>query len=134
MQFTWNERIYKHDVSPYIVDSVEGKSSLHQRAYSIVKQLFKFEPVLQELPCFGTRLHLDLFLPSKRLGIECQGRQHYECNSFFHKSKTEFVRGTVNDKLKKLWCEQNDIILICLDYRESDDEWTRRIIEGATAG
>ena len=128
MQFNWNGRTYNHDISQYKVSSVDGKSSLHVRAYNILRALFKFDTICQEVPAYGTRSFIDLYLPNKRLAIECQGQQHYEQNNFFHKSKTDFIHGQVKDKVKKSWCEANDITLVCLDYRETDEQWTRAVL------
>lgn len=131
MKFTWEGREHKTSLTGYEVDPnfLDSKSSLHQRAYALLKSLYPFDIILQEVPCFGTRLHIDLFVPTRKLAVECQGEQH-SVQGFFHKNKYDFLKGQSRDKTKVAWCKANSIELICLDYTEDDTEWRRRLLGG----
>lgn len=59
--------------------------------------------------------------------IECQGQQHYEPIKHFGGQK-RFETTQLNDKIKKEYCETNNIILICLPYTLSKDEMQEIIL------
>ncbi|MDO5403311.1 MAG: hypothetical protein Q4F11_07715, partial [Eubacteriales bacterium] len=60
---------------------------------------------------------LDVFIPSKNIGVEYQGLQHYEPNDFFG-GKSNFLLQVERDKLKKQLCVQNNVLLIEWRYDE----------------
>lgn len=110
-------------------DKLEGKSSLHKRAYVLLKELFPSDPIFQEvyLPGAGPSLYLDLFLNRRLLAVECQGKQHFEQVSFFQKNRLEFAKSKFRDTVKRSWCELNNITLVELPYDEDDDQWRSRL-------
>lgn len=59
--------------------------------------------------------HLDIFIPSLNVGIEYQGKQHYEPIDFFG-GEGGFQKRKQLDKSKKLLAEANGIILIEWPY------------------
>lgn len=59
--------------------------------------------------------HLDIFIPSIKVGIEYQGKQHYEPVDFFG-GEGGFLKQKQLDKSKKLLAEANGIILIEWSY------------------
>lgn len=65
-------------------------------------------------------------LGEKRFCIECQGQQHYIPVDHFG-GKERFKTLVLNDNIKKQFCENNNITLICLPYTLSNDE-ARRIL------
>lgn len=116
--------------------NIKAKSSkLHQRARSLLKELFPFESIIEELPLLGSKttankqLYGDFFLPHKKYLIEIQGEQHEKYNSFFYDNKLDFLKAKARDSIKADWCKINEIILIKLSYNESDEEWKARIGE-----
>lgn len=106
-----------------------GCSNLHLQARKLLKEIFPFEQILEEVPLPSTRLFADFFIPSKSLIIEVNGEQHYKFNSFYHKDSLTFYKGQKRDRIKEEWCNLNGIQLIVLPYKEDENEWRKRIIE-----
>lgn len=105
------------------------KSSYHQKAYEIIKQLYPLYTVYEETKLCGTKndLYLDMFIPSLGIGIEIQGVQHYKFVPHFHENIIGFSRAKARDQEKALWCEINDIKLIELIYNETEEEWKTKL-------
>jgi len=99
----------------------EGRGKFQSLVGEKLAEMFPGYYVLEEFPCVGEGLHLDFFLPIKRLAVEVQGSQHYKFNPFFHKDKASFVRQQTNDKRKTKWCELNEIRLVKIDCGESEE-------------
>jgi hypothetical protein len=108
-------------------------SDLHKRARKLLKTIFKFDTVFEEVQLPGSKtpkngtLYIDFFIPTQFLAVEVQGQQHTEYTPFFHKNKAEFVRSQVRDNIKREWCELNSFTLIELPYDETDEQWRERI-------
>lgn len=81
--------------------------------------------------CLGG-LELDFYLPEVKLGIECQGRQHYKPISFFG-GEEGFKKTTERDCLKDELCKENNIKLIFFTNENVQKERTynncKKIIE-----
>ncbi len=123
-----DNREYTIDANRYKSQSDDlNKSSLHLRTRDLLKTVYPYDMLLEELPLPSTRLFADFFVPMKRVMVEVQGEQHYRFNPFFHKDATTFADSLSRDKLKAQWCLVNNIVLIELPYNESDDEWRIRI-------
>jgi hypothetical protein len=60
----------------------------------------------------------DVYIPSKKLLIEYNGRQHYERVRFFHKTESEFKRQQFRDKAKEALAIVNNHRLIVFKYDE----------------
>jgi very-short-patch-repair endonuclease len=65
-------------------------------------------------------LPFDFYIPSKRMCIEFEGKQHYEPLSFFGGIES-FEKLKKNDKIKNDYCEDNYINLIRIKYSEIDN-------------
>lgn len=63
-------------------------------------------------------LEIDCFNEELKLGVEYNGRQHYEYVPFFHTSKEAFYNQKYRDKLKGIYCKENGITLIEIPYTE----------------
>ena len=131
-----NGKEYVWNLTGYDVfnDDTRKRSKYHIRARTILKEIYNSYRILEEVKLPGSTalhrksvLYLDFYIPSIRLGVEVHGQQHYEYNSFFHRSKGDFIKGQVRDDDKINWCELNGIELITLKFSESDDEWRQRI-------
>lgn len=61
-------------------------------------------------------MEIDCFDEELRLGIEVQGRQHYEFVPYFHKTKADFQNQQYRDELKRRMCKDNRIVLIEVPY------------------
>lgn len=107
----------------------ENQSGLHKRAKLLIKKLFPFYSLHEEVLLVGVsvKLYLDIYINSLRLAFEIQGAQHYTYNSFFYSSAKDFRQAKARDKMKKEWCELNNIDLVELPYNETEIEWTARI-------
>jgi len=104
-------------------------SKLHQHARDILKEIFPFEQILEEVKLPGSSsppLWADFFIPGPRLIIEVHGEQHYKFNNFHFKNKMEFFKAKARDNKKIEWCELNDIEVISLSYKEKD-QWKKQI-------
>ena len=99
----------------------EGRGKFQSIVGETLAEMFPGYYVLEEFPCVGDGLHLDFFLPTKRLAVEVQGSQHYKFTPFFHKDKAAFIRQQSNDKRKALWCELNEIRLVKINCGESEE-------------
>lgn len=75
--------------------------------------------IYTEVPCFGTKMRLDFFLPELRLCVEWDGEQHKEFNPFFHGTKKRFLAQKNRDVKKEEWCEVNGFRII----RVNDDNF-----------
>jgi hypothetical protein len=67
-------------------------------------------------PKFLNGLELDGYNEGMKLGIEYNGRQHYENIDYFHRSEKDFESQKERDHIKKELCKQNGIYLIIIPY------------------
>ena len=59
---------------------------------------------------------LDFYIPSKKIAIECQGKQHFEPTKYWGGEET-FAKINERDKRKRELCNENDIkIIYYVDY------------------
>ena len=65
-------------------------------------------------------LPFDFYIPSLRICIEFDGKQHYEPMSFFGGVES-FNKLKTNDKIKNDYCEENYINLIRIKYDQIDN-------------
>ena len=128
-----DNREYSWNFGKYSTPS-SNPSSLHLRARLLLKTMFPYDVVGEELVIPGIKteinnrpLLLDFYIHSIRLALEIQGRQHSEFVSFFHGNKLEFFRSKRLDNLKRQWCVINHITIIELPHDFSDLEWENRI-------
>ena len=123
-----NGREYNLDLKKYLRNDREKVSNNHAQARELIHDLFRGYSIMEEVKLPGSRnpakksvLFLDFLIPNARIGIEVQGRQHYEFVPFFHKNKDGFFEARARDVAKAEWCEINDISLIKLKYNELDN-------------
>lgn len=111
-------------------------SKLHRRARNLLKKIFPFEIIHEEVVLPGSKtsrrsrvLRSDFYIPRENLMIEVQGSQHYQYSSRFHNTKMDFLDAQARDRDKRMWCELNHIQLIELPFNENNKDWTDRINE-----
>lgn len=124
---------YAISLTAYIADNEPDKhSNLHNRAKKLIHELFPLEPLCEEVGLPGSfGLTVDLYLPRRKLMVECQGEQHYKFNSFFYKGKLDFYKKAFrNDQRKRDWCSVNSIRLVELAFNEGVDEWRMKLLTG----
>lgn len=105
---------------------MDGKSSLHLRARSILKNLYPTMQILEEIAIplrKSETLYLDFYLPLIKKCIETHGEQHYHFTPHYHTNRLAFLKSQKRDRDKKLWCEINGITYIELPYNQTDKEW-----------
>lgn len=131
-----NGKEYVWNLSGYDVfnDDQRKRSKYHIRARGLLKELFSSYRILEEVKLPGSTalnrksvLYVDFYIPTINLAIEVHGEQHYEYNPFFHKSKADFLKAKARDEDKIEWCKLNNIRIVVLDYRKTDDEWRTEI-------
>lgn len=76
-------------------------------------------------PSWLTPQHLDIFVPSKNLAFEYQGKQHYEAIDFFG-GEASFEKIKQLDALKMQKCKSNEVILI---HWRHDEPITNEILD-----
>jgi very-short-patch-repair endonuclease len=75
-----------------------------------------------------SRLELDFYLPEYNVGVECQGKQHFESIEYFGgQEKLEYIQN--NDILKKQLCEEHGVKLFYINYNDNVEEKLKEIIE-----
>lgn len=117
----------------YLIDW-DGKSlSQFQRGVKQFLRRYWDKPgmvVYEEFRVAGTRMHLDFYNGTKRIAVECDGRQHTQYNAHYHKrSFSVYQMQLERDDSKEKWCEMNGITLIRIHEDEANDlsaEWLRK--------
>ena len=83
---------------------------LFMMAYLEVKGIkYEYQKVFKGLP----NRRFDFYLPESNTTIETHGLQHYDKNSVW------FSKTKIQDKEKKLWCENNNILFEEIDCSKS---------------
>lgn len=66
-------------------------------------------------------LPFDFYLPQHNICIEYNGRQHYEPTDFFGGEDAFKIRQQ-HDDIKKNYCQNNNIDLLCISYQQNIEE------------
>lgn len=64
-------------------------------------------------------LFVDRMLPTRKIAIEVDGRQHDEYIQHFHKDSDGFQASKARDQLKNSWLEANGYVVIRIAYNEN---------------
>ena len=81
------------------------------------KKFYKIRPdFLRNNITGGNNLEIDCYNDSLKLGVEYNGRQHYDFVPFFHKNKETFYNQKYRDDMKRRLCKENNITLIEVPY------------------
>lgn len=107
---------------------IRCRSSYHLLAREVIKECFT-DPLYEEVHVPGENFYLDFFIPSRKIVVEVHGEQHYEFNSFFHKTKLDFLKQKTSDKNKRSFCEYNGFSYVEFPYNESKEQWTKRLLD-----
>lgn len=101
-----------------------GKTSKYEEIVCDILDKIK-EPYIREYifaDCKNTYpLRFDFYLPNRNICIECNGQQHYHPVDFFG-GETRHKTVLHNDAIKKQYCNNNKIVLVCLPYTLSEQE------------
>jgi hypothetical protein len=125
-EYSWNLKQSSHED--------HNRSGLHLRARFLLKSIFPFDLIYEEIALPGTEikgknsvLFCDFYIPLRSLMVEVNGAQHSQYTPFFHGTKLEFARARTRDKIKKQWCELNGITLVEFEHNEKDEQWKTKI-------
>lgn len=66
----------------------------------------------------GSLLEYDIYIPSKRLLIEYNGRQHYHHTRLFHRSRAAFLAQQRRDRRKERLAKKNGYKFLVFRYDE----------------
>ena len=97
-----------------------------------LREIFPHTSILEQFPCFGTRLKLDFLIltAAYRLAFEFDGEQHSKYVPHFHKNKMGWAAQQLRDVRKTKWCEVNSIQMIRMTT--INDELLREMIREQT--
>lgn len=131
-----NGRTYNLNLNDYIVaKNDERKRSMpHMQARELLQESFKGYTIYEEVKLPGSTkpskksvLFLDFFISNINIAVEVHGVQHYVYSPFFHKTVAGYYESMRRDKIKKEWCDINNIELIVLDTREHISVWREQL-------
>jgi hypothetical protein len=63
-------------------------------------------------------MEIDCYNADLKLGVEYNGRQHYEYVPFFHATRESFHNQAYRDRFKKMYCAEQGVELIVIPYTE----------------
>ena len=115
-----NGKIIRLRLSGKRIDYEPSKSEFQTKIKHKLITQYPNDLIFEEVYIPGENLILDFFIPSLKLVIECQGKQHYEYISFFHKTKRDFYRHQDRDLKKRAWCQLNNFKLIEILYESTE--------------
>jgi hypothetical protein len=75
-------------------------------------------------PQWLKKLELDFYLPNFKIGIECQGLQHFEPVKHFG-GEEKFFKQLKNDLEKKQLCEENNVKLLFFSHLKKENIITK---------
>lgn len=91
--------------------------------YNLIETAFPKEEIIRHAsPKWLGRQHLDIYFPKLNIGIEYQGKQHYEPVDFFG-GKEGFEKNKERDERKRKLCKKHKCILIEVSSEEFDKDF-----------
>lgn len=124
----------EYDWKPRSSDCLDNKSALHNNVKKILREVFPFDIIMEEVELVGSRdwkgkkaLTADFYIPNRKMIVEAHGEQHYSFNSFFYKNKLEFAKAKKRDSDKQEWCLKNNIEYVALSYKDKPTAWRNQI-------
>ena len=117
--YLWDK---KYKIFRKKLNALGTKYKTQHLLYEICKSLYgtAFEEVAFP-QCYskkGALLRFDIYIPSKRVLIEYQGRCHDTYIKFFHKTKKEFKNAQLRDLRKKAFCSKFNYVFLEFTYKE----------------
>jgi len=131
-----NGRTYTVYVRDYkVVKARDGRgkrSSYHKRARGLLGRMYKGYTVLEEMKIQGAHtstLFLDFFIPTLSIAVEVHGEQHYKFIPHFHRNRVGYRDSLKRDRLKREWCELNELDLVTLKFSDDTKHWRKQLEE-----
>ena len=97
------------------IDWDRSISKPQKRVKDIVKPIWCFQDVHEELYIPNSKLRIDLINFTTSTVIEVSPKQHDTYNDFFHKDRQTFLRSLERDFKKIEWCKMNEFQYIEID-------------------
>lgn len=99
-------------------------SKLQELAYSVIKELYPVDIILEEFIVPGSQMRLDFFMPNRKMIVEANGDQHYENTPFFHGGihSGKYAGSKIRDRAKHEWAESNGFRLIEIYTSDTADD------------
>jgi len=105
---------------------ISNKSSGHVMIRNILIEMFTQDGFIEEMkfewlvnPKTNRQMRMDFYIPSINTCIEYQGMQHYKHTHWFHKDDYAFEQSIYRDNIKKQLCEENNVRLVYITYKDS---------------
>lgn len=107
---SYRQHIYNREGCPFCtsLSKLEGEIYLFLESHNVEFEIHKRIDWL----CIGkNKLTIDFYLPKYNIGIECQGRQHFEIVELFG-GEEEFRKVLFRDNIKRELCKLNNLQLL----------------------
>lgn len=121
---SWSDT-YFYDPTPMTVHknkrSFPTESAGEKEARAVLERIFK-RPFVKKRPLFlmneitGKPLEIDCMNDELKLGVEYNGRQHYQFVPGMHKNYDAFRNQQYRDDIKRRLCKENGYTLIEIPY------------------
>lgn len=107
------ENMLRQDMGiPWVGQGWRNETELY---YKVQKFLRNYEVIQHYKSEWLGRQHLDIYIPELRLGIEYQGKQHFEPVAYFGGDEA-FIENQKRDAAKKEKCSQANVTLLEVHY------------------
>lgn len=104
-------------------------SQLHINAIHFLREIYPAAQLIEEVYIPGEDLYIDIYIPSMKTAVECQGAQHEKYNKFFHGPNLKgFKKSLDRDQRKRDWCELNGIRIVYFYPDESEEQWKAKML------
>ena len=97
---------------------------IFNKPFRKIRPSFLFNDAIRD----GRNLELDMYNEELRIGLEYNGRQHYEYIPYFHRNRATFQNQQYRDYIKKQLCKKNNRFLITVPYYIKFDELESYIV------
>lgn len=102
--------------SAYHLSEIE-LTKIIERYYGFEDVVTAFHPLWARTKK-GVLLEYDIFIKSRKILVEYNGKQHYDYPNYFHKTQKEFTDQQKRDKRKTLLAKKHGYKLIVFNYME----------------
>jgi very-short-patch-repair endonuclease len=73
----------------------------------------------------GQKLFFDFHIKKLNVVVEVQGQQHTKFVKHFHGTRQNFLKQKERDNLKRIWAEEEDVVLVRFNY---DEKITKKLV------
>jgi hypothetical protein len=109
----WGVSKVRYWLKKFDLKATRETGSIGAKAFKVLLQhAFPAFPIEEEYH-IGNRLRLDFYIPGLYTAFEVDGDPHNELVGLFHTGEEKkFQEARARDKVKDVWCEENNILLI----------------------